>query len=90
VENRIGLVRSANTGISAFVDPLGRITRRLEDSKGKYREVAGCLTDHVILDNRQTFYTQHGDIFGWVTAGWIPLFLLLRLGLHWVERDRLK
>jgi len=90
VENRVGLARSANTGISCFVDPLGQITSIVKDKEGRYREVAGVLTDQVILDDRRTFYTRHGDIFGWVMAGWIPLFLLLRLGRHWVERDRIK
>lgn len=80
VENRFGMVRATNTGISAFVDPTGLITSVLMDEpSGRYREVEGVLTDTVWLDDRRTFYTQHGDVFAWLTVGWVVLFCLLRL-----------
>ncbi|GBC63053.1 apolipoprotein N-acyltransferase [Desulfonema ishimotonii] len=57
VENKRSLVRSANTGISGFIDPVGRIagtTRLFEDA----------VTTHAlpVLETR-TFYTRHGDLF---------------------------
>jgi apolipoprotein N-acyltransferase len=58
IENRIWLVRAANTGISAFVDPWGRITT----ASGLFtREV---LTGKIDLRARKmSFYAQYGDVF---------------------------
>jgi apolipoprotein N-acyltransferase len=62
VENRIATVRAANTGISCFIDPLGRVTARVENN-GKEIFVEGYLTRAIPLSQEQTFYTQHGDTF---------------------------
>ncbi|MBW2040121.1 MAG: apolipoprotein N-acyltransferase [Deltaproteobacteria bacterium] len=58
IENRIWLVRAANTGISAFVDPWGRIQK----ASGLFtREV---LTKEIDLRGEgMTFYARHGDLF---------------------------
>ena len=58
IENRMWLVRAANTGISAFVDPWGRI----RTASGLFtREV---LAEEITLrDGTMTFYAQHGDVF---------------------------
>jgi apolipoprotein N-acyltransferase len=55
VENRRFLVRSANTGISMFVDPVGRVKRAL----GLYQE--GILVHQIFHVDGTTFYTRHGD-----------------------------
>ncbi|MDD5475865.1 MAG: apolipoprotein N-acyltransferase [Syntrophales bacterium] len=57
VENRRAIARAANTGISAFVDPLGRITGRTALFE---RDV---LMGTVKVSSISTFYTQYGDIF---------------------------
>jgi len=63
VENRVGLARDANTGISAIIDPLGRMkTLTLPD--GRRREVKGTLLGQVALSNMRSFYTARGDLFG--------------------------
>ncbi|KPL00183.1 MAG: hypothetical protein AMK75_05830, partial [Planctomycetes bacterium SM23_65] len=65
----------------------GVITSFLADEKtGRYREVAGVLTGRVYLDDRRTVYTRHGDLFAWLTVGWVILWGLLRLAWWWVER----
>ncbi|MGD9899309.1 MAG: apolipoprotein N-acyltransferase [Calditrichaceae bacterium] len=58
VENRIPIVRSANTGISVFIDPWGR-----ESAPSKSGEVK---IGYSILPLRQnfTFFTQFGDWAG--------------------------
>jgi apolipoprotein N-acyltransferase len=55
VEHRTAVVRSANTGVSAFIAPSGQITRRLPLFE---RDI---MTDEVPLRNRTTLYTKAGD-----------------------------
>ena len=57
VENRRALARAANTGISGFIDPVGRVlasTPLLEEA---------ALTRTVPLIRNITFYTRFGDLF---------------------------
>lgn len=57
VENRRALVRAANTGISGFIDPTGRILAETQIFKDAVR------TRSVPLIAQQSFYTRHGDWF---------------------------
>jgi apolipoprotein N-acyltransferase len=57
IENRIPMVRCSNTGISAFIDSIGRV----HESIGP--DTAGYAVSRIDLDRRLTFYTRHGDIF---------------------------
>jgi len=57
VENRRYLVRAANTGITAVVDPYGRV---LEETRLFDRTV---LVREVPFVAGETFYTRHGDVF---------------------------
>ena len=63
VMNKRSLVRAANTGVSGFIDPLGRIIALAHDSKGKKTFVTAVASADVPLNNRLTFYTKYGDIF---------------------------
>jgi len=62
IENRVPLVRSANTGISAFIDPDGRIRWQ-----GPLYETAWHV-DEVSWPGVRTFYTRFGDVFAWACA----------------------
>lgn len=68
VENRVGMVRVTNNGISAFITPDGAISRVLRDEKGNTKSIRGVLTDSVLLDPTTTFYTLYGDVFAWATS----------------------
>lgn len=57
VENRRAVVRSANTGISGFIDPVGRVVAET----GLYRDAV--LTEEVPVMTSISFYTRFGDIF---------------------------
>jgi len=59
VENERYLVRAANTGISAVVDPRGRIVERT----GLFRPET--LVREVAFVPGTTFYARHGDVFAW-------------------------
>ncbi len=62
VENRIAIARAANTGISCFIDPYGRISGRVKNNS-KDIFVEGYLTKDIPLSRQKTFYTVYGDIF---------------------------
>ena len=57
VETRVAIGRAANTGISAFVDPSGRIRKWLPLG------VRGVLADRLPLRERETLYTRWGNWF---------------------------
>ncbi|MBK5273580.1 MAG: apolipoprotein N-acyltransferase [Desulfuromonadales bacterium] len=62
IEHRRSLVRSTNTGISAFVDPVGRIVTH---SGIWTRET---LVDRVPMMQGRTLYALCGDWIGWFCA----------------------
>ena len=69
IENRRDVARSANTGISAFIDQTGKITKQL--GYGKH----GTLKGVVNTNNKLTFYTKNGDFIPQIAV--IPVVLIL-------------
>jgi apolipoprotein N-acyltransferase len=60
VETRRYLIRSTNTGVSAVVDPVGRIVAET----GIFEQAT--LEEEVgIMNGEKTLYTRTGDIFSW-------------------------
>jgi apolipoprotein N-acyltransferase len=59
IENRRYLIRAANTGISAIIDPYGRVTAK---TKLNRQLVARGLFEYRI---DRTFYVRFGDVFAW-------------------------
>lgn len=76
VETRRSLIRSANTGISAFITPLGTITRQSE------LFVPWSATAEVVLCEEQTIWVRYGYMF----APGCLLFGLVGGGLAGVKR----
>ena len=61
VENRVYLVRSANTGVSAFVSPSGRVFSSIK-KEGKEIFVSGYSTGEIFpLRKGKTLYSRLGD-----------------------------
>jgi apolipoprotein N-acyltransferase len=64
VENRVYLVRSANTGVSCFIDPWGREVATVKDGSGRDIFVQGyCTHDLRLGRGGRTFYNRYGDFF---------------------------
>jgi apolipoprotein N-acyltransferase len=59
VETGRYLVRAANTGITAVVDPRGRVLEKTELFQ------ATVLVRDVPFVASSTFYTRYGDVFAW-------------------------
>lgn len=58
IETRRDMIRSANTGVSAYIDRFGNIKKTL---KYKLRGALKCEAQPYM---RKTFYVQHGNIIG--------------------------
>ena len=63
VENRVPMVRCANTGVSCFIDRYGREYARLKGPGGYDIFVEGHLTATARPGGGGTFYAEHGDVF---------------------------
>jgi apolipoprotein N-acyltransferase len=85
VENRISVARAANTGISCFIDPCGRIIAKVKNGS-RDTLVEGYITRGIPLSRQRTFYTRHGDVFAYVslfiTGIVMALTFLRRKGDH--------
>ena len=57
VENRIPIVRSANTGISGLILPTGKVNKKIHFNK------QGILLASIPINNISSFYTKYGDWF---------------------------
>lgn len=64
VENRRYLVRSANTGVSGFIAPSGKIISLAGDGSGRNIFVDGIDTQTIgVLSAKPGIYTRYGDWF---------------------------
>ncbi len=60
VENHRWMVRDTNSGVTAAIDPLGRVTESMP------RHVLGALAADYGYSDTLTFYTRFGDVWAWV------------------------
>jgi apolipoprotein N-acyltransferase len=78
IENRRWIVRATNNGITASIDPYGRVRQSIP------RHAEDALPAGYGFRTDTTFYTAHGDVFAW-------LCVLLSLGLiGWSGRSLLE
>jgi apolipoprotein N-acyltransferase len=62
IENRRWILRDTNTGITAVIDPYGRVRQSIP------RHQVDALPAGYGFRDDVTFYTAHGDVFGWGCA----------------------
>ena len=79
VEHRRAIARSANTGKSGFISPLGEVGETLG------WEERGVLTAQVPLNSQKTFYTRYGDYLARI-AEYLLLLCLLYFAAYRVKR----
>ena len=72
VEHRKWLIRSTNTGISAFVDPNGRLVKHtsIYDPEILLQSVA-------MMPKTRTVYSYIGDLLGYLAGAWILLLCVI-------------
>ncbi len=61
VENRVYLVRSANTGISGFITPQGKAISLVSARGGDLLFVPGFKTQDISIRGQGSFYRDYGD-----------------------------
>ena len=82
IENRVWLVRSANTGISAAFDPSGRMVKSLP------LQHEGLFTVTVSEPNvRKSFYCRFGDVFAWGCVGIMIVLGISIIGPRWRRKS---
>ena len=69
IENRISIVRSANTGISGIINFDGSIIRKVKLNEEK------LIFERINTNNNGSFYTKYGDIFAIINV----LFILIMI-----------
>jgi len=71
VENHLAFARAANTGVSGFIDPFGRII----EASPIFTQTA--LQARIPVRQPHTFYSRHGDVFAYgcvILCGFLCLF----------------
>lgn len=66
VENRVTLLRAANTGISMLVDPAGRVHNRID------LDIEGMILGSIYTTNHRTIFTEYGHL---------PFFLMTLISI---------
>jgi apolipoprotein N-acyltransferase len=62
VENRRWILRDTNNGVTAVIDPYGRVRQSI------LRHTVGSLVAQYGFNSETTFYSRHGDVFAWLCA----------------------
>lgn len=82
IETRKWVARSANTGISCFIDPLGNVINP------QPWDIAASIKLAVPVDSRQTFFVKYGDILS--RAATVVSILLIVLNVFAWSKKKLK
>jgi apolipoprotein N-acyltransferase len=76
IENSRWVLRATNTGVTAAVDPYGRVTATLP------RHIRSSIEVRFAYRDGLTFYTLHGDWFAWLCAVVTAALVLVVLAGH--------
>jgi apolipoprotein N-acyltransferase len=83
IENRRYLLRATNDGITASIDPYGRVEKQIP------RHRAMVLPADFSYCRGQTFYTKRGDMFAWLCVALAGAIVLVAMLSFRAERDTL-
>ena len=81
VENRVNVIRAANTGVSCFIDQKGEITGSVESGQESIF-IDGFKMHEITITKTLTFYTAYGDVFAYICV-------LVTLGYFIISRRKI-
>jgi len=81
VENRLAVLRSANTGISCLIDTVGRMKNGFLAGNLPYQALArkgvpGWFVDRIPIDSRATFFSRYGQWLDFSCAVCLVLLII--------------
>ncbi|MCX5666363.1 MAG: apolipoprotein N-acyltransferase [Candidatus Omnitrophica bacterium] len=74
VENRINVIRAANTGLSCFIDQKGRVVSKVS-ADGRDLFIDGFKAHEIVLSRTRTLYTVYGDVFAYICIFFTVFYL---------------
>ena len=83
IETRRAIARSANTGVSAFINQRGDILQPTQ-----YNEKT-AIKRTILFNNDITFYVQYGDLLGRIAA-LVAILLILNILVKWLLKTKEK
>jgi apolipoprotein N-acyltransferase len=82
VENRVPVVRAANTGISGFIDSKGRIMQKSDIF------VETIMSREIRTGTEKSFYAEYGDIFAWICIALSILLIITNFRFKTSAKER--
>lgn len=79
IETRKWIARSANTGISCFIDPSGKVINALPWDQ------AGSIKLNIPVNNRQTFFVKYGDLLSKIATVIAVILIIINIGF-WLKK----
>jgi apolipoprotein N-acyltransferase len=89
IENNSYVVRAANTGVSGFISPKGRVLDIVRDKGGEDLFVIGGVSRPLLISKRKTFFQYGGFAFKYVCVAFLCL-LYARVVPHLSSPDKRK
>jgi apolipoprotein N-acyltransferase len=80
IEARRSVVRAVNMGISALIDPDGKVMRTPAGTWAASKKMDGYVSEKVPIDTRSSLYAELGD--------WLPALCWLAIVLLWFLRRK--
>lgn len=77
IENRISIIRSANTGISGWVSYEGKVDK----IRSGVKEVmfSGIKSFRVALNEERSFYNKYGDVFSFLCGAFLLVIFIIKI-----------
>ncbi|MEA3305380.1 MAG: apolipoprotein N-acyltransferase [Candidatus Omnitrophota bacterium] len=79
VENRISVLRAANTGFSCCVSPRGIIEDSIHDERTGSMYIPDFKSFDIKISRKKAFYTKYGDVFAYICILSVLIFCLRAL-----------
>ena len=77
VENKVPVVRAANTGVSCIISPNGKIITTVKEGRKEIFVDGYAVGTIPSPPATKTVYTRFGDVFSWICVGFVLFAILM-------------